>query len=351
MQHPQPHDRPALILAVLLLVPSTIASAQSPASYVSIVDRFSRGDAVAAVTALARRGDARLSKDVAAWMAQLDPDQLRAAAMMHTDLAYVLMTSGQKSSAQLQIHNAEQLIEIMVATGHGSDAARTFAIRWYAFNAGMYTSQGLLDAAYYLIRAGLIAFPRAAELYAARGNIFETRANLADNDDRRRGIGVTGGGRPALRIARMLESAAAEFERAIAIDATFAPAYLHRGRVHYLLRDDRASRDLAAALAAASTDDVRYLAHLFLGAVAERRGDLEAARSEFEAARTTAPHQSSSVALSRVETSLGHTERARAIAAEAAGQPARLDDPWWNYYLGAFDADVLFTLRRQARHQ
>jgi len=349
----RPSGRITLIItiAAVLLAVSRTASAQRLAAYVSLVDQYSRGEAQDAVVQLARRGNERITKDIAAWMRQLSPDQLRAAVMMHTDLGYVLMAGGQGSSALLQIRNAESLIGIMIGNGHDMEAPRAFAIRWYAFTAGMFTSQGQLDAASGFVRAGLAAYPRAAELYVARGSIMEMRASMDSSDDLRRGISVSRAGRPALRIARMQESAAADFERAIECDGHFAPAHLHRGWVHYLVHDDRASSDLEAALAATATDDVRYLAHLFLGAVAEGRGDLEAARTEFEAARTIAPHQSSSVALSRVEAALGHTERARTIAAEAAGHAAQTDDPWWNYHLGGFDADILFWLRREARHQ
>ena len=107
--------------------------------------------------------------------------------------------------------------------------------------------------------------------------------------------------------------------------------------------------DLDAALRTAGSDDVRYLAHLFLGAGDEHRQDLESARQHFEAAHRLGPYQTSAVALGRVEAEIGHADRARAIAAEYAAAPNALEDPWWNYELGGFEPGAITWLRAEAR--
>jgi hypothetical protein len=53
-------------------------------------------------------------------------------------------------------------------------------------------------------------------------------------------------------------------------------ARLRLGWIHLLLRDKRAAGDLSTVLQDATEDSIRYLAHLFLGAVAEQEGRLGA---------------------------------------------------------------------------
>ena len=167
-------------------------------------------------------------------------------------------------------------------------------------------------AAFAISRDGWAAFPHSAEVAVARGTVYEMRATLAMstgvNPLRDRGYGIR----------RDFEAAASEYQRALTEDPTFAFAYLHRGWVHVQVGDSRATADLESALREAKDDNVRYLAHLFLGAAAERRDDLEGARRHFEAAHQLGPFQTSAVALSRVETAMGHADRARAIGAAFA---------------------------------
>lgn len=273
---------------------------------------------------------------------------LRAAAMMHTDLAYVLLSGGRSSDALTQTNHASRLVDSML-NDRADEAARTFGIRWYAFTTSMFTAHGMFDAAQRLVRAGLIALPRAAELYVARGSIQEMRNNVDVDDELSHGIARDG--RPSIRVTRMMELAATDFQRALDLDATMALAHLHRGWAHLQLRDGRASADLEAALAAATDDDVRYLAHLFLGAVAEQHGDLDRARGEFESAKALGGHQTAYVALARTEAALGHTDRARELAADYTRLARKTDDPWWDYRLGGFNAAALRWLRVEARHR
>ena len=154
---------------------------------------------------------------------------------------------------------------------------------------------------------------------------------------------------PAVHLGMIREAAARDFQRAIDIDPALSNAHLHRGWVHHQLGDSRAAADLEAALRHATDDASRYLAHLFLGMVAEHGNGLDAALREFEAARAIGPYQTSFVALSRVETALGHAERARTIAAEFAQRAPTSEDPWWGYRLGGFSSGALGWLRQEAR--
>ena len=146
-----------------------------------------------------------------------------------------------------------------------------------------------------------------------------------------------------------MEAAAADFQRALDLDPALAVARLHRGWIHHRLGDSRAAQELDAALNRATDNDVRYLAHLFRGAAAEAREDLERARVEFEAAKDLGAHQTSYVALGRVETALGHAARARELAVEYAQLAEKNQDPWWDYRLGGFTSGALDWLRHEAR--
>jgi tetratricopeptide (TPR) repeat protein len=221
-------------------------------------------------------------------------------------------------------------------------SSRIFAGRWHAVVASMYTARGLVVAADRIIRDGLTDFPRSPELYVARGSIQEMRAAAMTD---LRSSPTTGG------VSRVLEAAAADFRRALEVDRSLAMAHLHLGWVHHVLGDERSGRDLDAALAHATDDGVRYLAHLFRGAIAERERRLDEARREYEAARAIGPYQTPFVALSRIEEALGHHDRARDLAHEYTARAIQVEDPWWDYHLGGFDATALAWLHSEARRR
>jgi hypothetical protein len=186
----------------------------------------------------------------------------------------------------------------------------------------------------------------ALALLAPHGTVYEMRATLTGNS---RFANVVGD-RVSSDIRRMFEAAAVDYQRVPDIDGAFALAHLHRGWVHYHLHDSRASQELDAALRDATDESVRYQAHLFLGAVAERNQALEAARRQFEAANSLGPFQTSTVALAWVEAALGDTERARAVTAQyAVDKDATTEDPWWSYRIGGFAPGAVTWLRQEAR--
>ncbi|HEY1912889.1 MAG TPA: hypothetical protein VGG73_18345, partial [Vicinamibacterales bacterium] len=78
-------------------------------------------------------------------------------------------------------------------------------------------------------------------------------------------------GAAARKHEQLLTTASRYFERAIELDKASAVAYLHRGWILEQLADQRATQELHLALTNASDNSVRYLAHLILGAAAERR--------------------------------------------------------------------------------
>lgn len=333
-----------LLTVNCLLAGAAPAAAQSIDRYVAIVDRYAAGDEDGALNDLAPT-NARLPGDVVAHMRTLSNRQIRCAIMAHSELAAVFLVNGHRDDAAMQINNAQRLLTILGEDVRRRDAARPFAIRWYAFVINLHAAQGMFFTALTLSRDAMAVFPNVPELYLARGTAYEMRAQLLMTIKAPNAYG-----KPlASGVGRTFELAATDYGRALTLDPALAFASLHRGWVYLQLGDKRATADLETALRTARTDAVRYLAHLFLGGADEQRQDLESARRHFEAAHRFGPFQTSAVALGRLEAAVGHPDRARAITAEYAAAPNPLEDPWWNYELGGFEPNALEMLRQEAR--
>ena len=334
--------RLALIAAAIgVLLPAPPAAAEPSPAYIALVDRYTSGDATGALSELARWNSGAAKSAVATQADRLAPAQLRAAIMLHTDFAYGALVARAAADASTHVGLARRLIAAMKNADHDRDRARRFEVRWLAFVASMYTAMARLDVADVIVRDGLSLYPRDARLHVARGAIREMIATLNAADPRSR--------YDASRANRVLESASADYRRAIAYDETLAVAYLHLGWVRLVAHDDRAGSDFEAALARAGDDDTRYLAQLFLGAFAERHERLDDARTHYQEAMRAGPlYQTAYVALSRAEEALGHTARAQAYAGRFASMSDKREDPWWNYHLGGFDQASLDWLRAEA---
>jgi tetratricopeptide (TPR) repeat protein len=327
--------------AIAALLSAAPARAQPSNSYIALVDRYAAGDATGALTELTRWSAAAAKKAVAEQADHLAPPRQRAAVMLHTDFAYAALVARATADASTHVGLARRLITAMKSGEGAGERARRFEARWFAFVASMYTAMAKLDVADGLVRDGLGLYPRDARLHVARGAIREMNATINAADPR--------SGNQLSRNSRWFDTAAADYRRAIDYDDALAVAHLHLGWVRFVARDDRSGADFEAALARADDDDTRYLAHLFLGAFAERHDRLEEARTHYAAAMQVGVHyQTAYVALSRVEEALGHSARAQEYARSFASLAEHREDPWWNYHLGGFDQASLDWLRAEA---
>ncbi len=146
-----------------------------------------------------------------------------------------------------------------------------------------------------------------------------------------------------------LDAAARAYGLALKADSHMTVARIHLGRVHFLQHDSRARADLEQALAEATNIGTRYLAHVFLGDLAESDKRPADALREYEAAMTVGPrYQTAYVAAARMADALGEFERAREIALALVGIEKR-EDPWWNYRLGELNMPALQWLRTAAQ--
>jgi Tfp pilus assembly protein PilF len=110
-------------------------------------------------------------------------------------------------------------------------------------------------------------------------------------------------------------------------------AALHIGRI-LIVAGREIDADRPLRLAAASPDrPVRYLAMMFLGAIAERQSRYADAEGQYQAAFEAFPWgQSAPLALSHVLMREGREPEARAaVARHFAGTGGRVVEPLWTY--------------------
>ena len=140
-------------------------------------------------------------------------------------------------------------------------------------------------------------------------------------------------------VARARQRAEKLYRRAVEVAPALHEARLRLGRV---LFERGASGDSAGelqrVLAESRNVRQRYLAALFLGAVHEREGRLDAAIGSYALALSAQPDsQSARVALASVMQRKGDAAAARDTIAPFAGRRTNQrqpEDPWWTYPLG-----------------
>jgi tetratricopeptide (TPR) repeat protein len=324
------------------------AFAQSRADYASAVEEYREGDPSEAIQRVARWPASTITETRRQWAPQQPAGQLVAALMLHTELGAAILNSLPHQTT-VQLSHAAELLDTLSARRGETEHADAIRLHWYRFVISLFSSSARFDEADRYATEAIGRFPRDPELILDKGIVLELGAKYNRPPPARsvvRGM-APGGATPG---GRTLAAAAAEYRRALEIDPHLALARLRLGWVRVQQGDSRGGVDLAAALADAKDDDTRYLAHLFLGGVAERRGDFDEAAQEYAAAhRLGDQHQTPFVALSRVELARGHADRARELARELAALERVDDDPWWNYHLGALDQDALQWLRDEAQ--
>jgi tetratricopeptide (TPR) repeat protein len=128
------------------------------------------------------------------------------------------------------------------------------------------------------------------------------------------------------------------FRRAVAAKPDFGEAHLRFGRVlSQLGRPADAVKELTQALASTEDELLRYYGELFLGAVREALGELDAAGASYARAAELRPNaQSPLTALSALARRRG--DRAGALREirrvfDLTSREGDLDDPWWTYHL------------------
>jgi tetratricopeptide (TPR) repeat protein len=334
----------AAVLALALC--ASPARAQRVTEYHTLVREYAAGQGGDAVMRLARWSRDDVTAAVAATTTTLSSNDLPVAAMLHTELADAIVDTDPFGAA-FHATTARAYLGAWIARPDGRERAVVFSRRWYEFVAGLFAGAGRLGDAVWYVRAGLLEFPADSMLYVVRGTIAQMNTRLRLVPDLR-------GPRPEhpdarSRIEELLKRATNAYQQAVDTDDGNALAWLHLGWINFYLEDKRAKSRFDAALARAHDDSVRYLAHLFLGGIAERDHQPADALREYESARLAgARYQTPYVAISRVEESVGHSERAREAALQGAQLRKDDDDPWWDFRI-VRDRPALTWLRAEAR--
>jgi tetratricopeptide (TPR) repeat protein len=332
--------------ALLVLVMASPARAQNVEGYLALARAYAAGRGDTSAQQLATWSEADITAAASAAAITASARDLLAAAILHTDLANTIIDA-QPQLATFHLNKARGALTVASERIGQRERLEPIVRRWFRFVASIYTSCELLPQASEHVHVGLLRFPADPGLYVARGVIIEVRLRRTLVPDWRRGVPINGGAHSA--VEDRLQGAAANHLHALSLDAHDAEAHLHLGWVRLFLEDKRAKADLEAALADATDDTIRYLAHLFLGGLAEREQRLAEARREYEEARAVGPgFQTPYVALSRIEAALGREDLAREHALVGVQLTRTDDDPWWDFRIG-FDRESLRWLRAEAR--
>lgn len=298
-------------LVVALAQGAAPAAAPLKGGYLEIVDQFASAptDAVERLLALPPEQLALSVRDAARTESGWTPEALDRALVMHGD-ALVTLARERRDDTSQQLALAEELAN--AAARHAGN--EWFVHRWYK--------------AY---------LPQLEAKDAAARWMQQPWYRVAAGVDRARELETLGGQRtlrPDLPTYEPAEyrDATALLEQGVA--AGLPVAALHLGRIRLLAGSDASARQLLDVAASDASSRVnRYLANLFLGALAERN-DPQAAEKYYRAALDVQPHaQSARLALSSFLAHDNRIEEARRVNADTGTQPSF--DPWWSYFHAA----------------
>jgi len=142
----------------------------------------------------------------------------------------------------------------------------------------------------------------------------------------------------------------AAYARVVETYPDFLAARLRLGWALYLNRSAAGREHLEQVAARAAQPDLRYLAHLFLGALAEREQRLDDALRAYEAANAAVSQQSALVGIMAVAGALGDQARVQRAARSMEALTVQSgDDPWTYYNTGVTGDEVLGSLRAEVR--
>jgi predicted Zn-dependent protease len=245
------------------------------------------------------------------------------------DLASRVLVRG----ADPQLGSMEPRIEMQIAE------VRAFASRWYVATSRLLLHSTRFNAAHNLLALGRKRLPGDAAVLFESGTMEEFIATHPSRD-----ISRDLAGRMSLSHSdsvandllkdhgNQLVAAERWLRESITRDSSRVVTQLHLGRVLMLLgRDDEAVRRLDAV--AAASPEHAYLAHLFRGAIEERRGSLDAACDSYRAAAAIdASRQVAVIALSQVLQRQGRGEESRALLEQLLKMGPADEDPRWLYF-------------------
>ena len=332
--------RLVLVAVMALSLASSDSGAQQSASpadpeLAALVAGFRYGDFQRSVASLAAwppdriRASARRRPTIGG-----DLKQIEAAAMLCSDAA-ILLAADDRNRSSLFLEWARALVRALP-----DPSAGRFKERWEAYSIAPFLIPRNLIASRQALQRGLASYPRSADLELVQGVLLELAAR-AETADFRGNWSVPSGTDARVTFARIegrLISAAAVYERALALDRDLWSAHLRLGWVYSINHSPtHAQEQLRIVIDRSRTSEQMYLAHLILGGLAEQQNNSENAYAEYRLAHSINPEaQTAHLALMRVARVTGRSEEAQRLFNEyATGQSG--EDPWWYFSMGLDD--------------
>ena len=323
-----------LALALLL------AACFTAVDYRALVDEY-RKDGAPQIEQVLGAAAADFERDVASALSPSSSwtwEELRAAAMLHTEAALRSQKARDGRTAELHITLAQKLLDRVVEL---SRPQKDFAIRWYDVVPRLLRTFGGGGLGQRIETYGESKWGHdPARASYKRGLGFEATAA-------REGVipepGESSVFTGSTRVEAYLVPAAEAFADALKQNPGLHCAALHLGRVRLL----QGEREEAATLFRSAVDDVDpavgYLAALFLGSLEERNERYDAAETLYRDALRRIPWgQSAPVALAELLSRTGREKEARdTLAAHFTFIGAGVVEPLWTYT--ALPSDELGT--------
>ncbi len=342
-----------------------MASAQAPDPYLQLL-RMYRTDPAPAIVSMARMSSSAISLALLRCV-PTDPTaepacrraDLLAGAMLHLDAAEQVLAPNSEA-ALVHIRAGQFLLQA------APDKA-VFARRWHALAARLFLVHGHAVAATAILTEGRTRYQEAAEFFVVLGLITEWRAGVAGigwvSSDLRgavvRGemfddpLGFAGAGSSSRgSVMQRLETASADYRRALAAEPAHAGARLRLAWVHLLVGDARVWEDVPTAFLETADAEARLLARLIRGTTAERERKSDVALAEYREARRAAPgSQTACLAVSSAQALNGDFAGSDATATECLtlGNDPEHVDPWTLFRIGLMDATTTRWLHDEAR--
>ena len=342
----QPASGVVLLVALLGTLTSVHAGAAArDEDYTRLVTTYRGADIVAAVGEIARWPEERVK--AARRDAKTSPEHMaRALAMLHTEAAFALLPDRR---ADTHLSAAEAFVDALP----GRDV-EGFVARWRVLAATYDVMPGRMPGAQVRVRRarGMGTHNRHAELMLVALQEIELRRRVGGRvrDEGTELVTVPSVGGSGLSGVEKGTALAPAYGRVVEMYPDFLAARLRWGWALFVNRSPNARAQLEQVAARATRPDLRYLAQLFLGAVAEREHRLDDARRAYEAAIAAVPQQSALIGLIAVARALGDQPRlVQAVRTLQGLTAANGEDPWIYYNRGFTGDELLSELRAEAQ--
>jgi tetratricopeptide (TPR) repeat protein len=339
-------------ILICLLIACAALSAQDRRGedYTAAVRAYAAGENLqAALAPLATWEFSDFNRAIRALIAAHDRQLTEAAAVFQIEMS-IAIVSESRSAAANHLEGGEQLVNSL-APGDAERKAlsdrwrdyQQFASTWLGVAGSVFLKESEIELARPWIERGVRLNRASAHLRTLAGTLDELKAGTFHPQ---RLIASNRQTNLIVERQRRLLQARNLFEEAIAIDAAFAPAHIHLGRVQFLAGNlPRARAAVERGLELPTDIRHQYLGALFLGGILQEQHEIAAARQAYQRALSLVPAaQTATAALSHLELIDGRPDRARALVDDFALADGD-DEHWWAYSNGGIDTFGLSWLQ------